>query len=415
MITIDSTVRSNAVCLLKELVATNSVNPPGNEASIAELIAGRLEETGIEVRRIPLETGRVSLTARIPGRKSGCTVICAHLDTVAPGGDGWLTNPLVPRCTEDRLWGLGSADMKAGLAATLCIAEQCVQQGQLPVHDLVLALTADEEGAYRGAGSVVKSGEIDDIRMLIIPEPTGGWLYTGQKGELWMTVRFRGKAAHGSIPEAGINAVLPAARFCDRLTMAALEFPDVAGRGRTSVNIGKFEGGWQVNVVPDLATLSIDVRTVSSEDRERMLALVQTLGRECAQQAGASYEVDVFNDRAPIVSDVEDPFVEAFIASANEVAGKAVPTGIAPYSTDAVEIVPVYGVPVVIYGPGRIEEAHQPNESVSLASLDRVMKTMAQFLFTDHPHDSDALPEDRYPRYDNSSQLSSEAPQQTKM
>ena len=379
MIVIDDVVYRETIDLLEKLVSIRSANPPGNENEIAGVVNDLLRENGISTEVVPLSEGRSSLVARIPGRESGSIVLCGHLDTVNADEEKWTHPPYEPHIEGDRMWGLGSADMKSGVATIIEIALLVARSGAQPRKDIVLALTADEEHAYTGAASIAESGLIDDAQFLLITEPTAGKAYCGQKGELWVEATFSGKAAHGSVPETGVSAILPAMRFCLNLNERAKKFSKVPGRGRTSLNIGQFEGGWQVNIVPDTASVKLDIRVVSVEDKKMVLQLIEDLGAEEAKREGASFSMNVFADKDPIVSDAEDQYVQAFL-SAVAAGGEPPVVEIAPYSTDAVEIVPRLKVPVVIYGPGNIAQAHQPDEFLELSSLRMALGVIASFV-----------------------------------
>ena len=384
MLVIDDAAYRETVATLEKLVSIRSVNPPGNEDEIVGVVENLLAGNGIDSTIVPLAEGRSSLVARIPGREAGSIVLCGHLDTVNADEEKWTVHPFEPRIEDGRMWGLGSADMKSGVATIIEIALLIVRSGVMPKKDIVLVLTGDEEYSYSGAASVAKSGLIDDAGFLLITEPTAGRAYCGQKGELWVEVTFSGKAAHGSIPALGISAILPAARFCLALNERAKGFEEYPGRGRTSLNIGQFDGGWQVNIVPETARVKLDIRSVSVDDKKMALELIERLGREEAEKEGAKFSMNVFADKDPIISDADDQYVQAFLSA---VAGSAVVDGgklpkveIAPYSTDAVEIVPSLGVPVVIYGPGDIAQAHQPDEFLYLPSLRSALAVIASFL-----------------------------------
>jgi len=203
MLEISATAMREVVELTRELIRIPSMNPPGGEDQIADFVQGILEDAGIDSVRIPLKEGRSSVVARIPGKNSGSVVLCGHLDTVRADEREWSHPPFAAELEGDRIYGLGAADMKSGVAVILQIARELARRGITPKQDIVLALTADEEHAYRGAATVAESGLIDDARFLFILEPTGGKGYIGQKGELWIEARFTGRAAHGSVPELG--------------------------------------------------------------------------------------------------------------------------------------------------------------------------------------------------------------------
>jgi len=379
MIVIDDVAYRETVATLEKLVSIRSANPPGGENEIALAVKELLLKNGIDSTIVPLAKGRSSLVARIPGRESGSIVLCGHLDTVNADEEKWTVPAFVPRIENGRMWGLGSADMKSGVATIIEIALLVTRSGIQPKKSVVLALTADEEHAYSGAASVAESGLIDDAQFLLITEPTGGKVYCGQKGELWVEATFSGRAAHGSLPALGISAILPAMRFCLALNERAKEFAEYPGRGHTSLNIGQFNGGWQVNIVPDTAKVKLDIRSVSVEDKVMVLELIEKLGSEEARKERASFSMNILADKDPIVSDAASPYVRAFLSAVGE-RGKSPKVEIAPYSTDAVEIVPRIKVPVVIYGPGNIAQAHQPDEFLELSSLREVLDVIASFV-----------------------------------
>ncbi|MBE0635447.1 M20/M25/M40 family metallo-hydrolase, partial [Candidatus Bipolaricaulota bacterium] len=251
--------------LTQALIRIPSHNPPGNEDAIAAFAQQWLVDHGVSSMLVKLEQGRSSVVARIPGSAAGSIVLCGHLDTVTANEAAWQHRPAEPVIEEDRLWGLGAADMKSAVAVLMQTVARLAQTGRPPEKDIVLVLTADEEWGYRGAKSVAESDLIDDAELLVIAEPTSNNVYVGQKGELWIEAAFTGKEAHGSMPETGANTILPAAHFCTRLHDEVARWPETPGKGRTTLNIGRFDGGRQVNIVPSLATVQLDVRVISHE------------------------------------------------------------------------------------------------------------------------------------------------------
>jgi len=367
------------VALAQELVRIPSGNPPGDEGRIARFAADWLRAAGLAPDLVPLEPGRSSVVTRIHGRRRGAIVLCGHLDTVPADPEAWRVPPLEGQIEGGRLWGLGAADMKGGVAVLMHAASQLAEHGAVPPRDVVLVLTADEESGYRGAGSVAQSGLIDDAELLVIAEPTAGCVYTGQKGELWIDVLFSGDEAHGSTPERGRNAILPAARFCTRLEEAMATFPRVPGRGRTTLNIGRFDGGRRVNIVPDRSRVALDVRVVGPEDRDVVFELVDRIGAEEADTSGTRFARKMSSYHPPILC---EPGADALTLcrAVEEVTGRKPELGVSPYSTDAVSIVPRLDIPVLIYGPGDIAQAHRPDEFVELRALGETHEALWRFL-----------------------------------
>lgn len=373
---------SNPISLLSSLIQIRSENPPGNEDEIISFAEAVLTDCGIASTRVPLEEGRSSLVARIAGQNRGSIVLCGHVDTVRGEVEQWSFDPLSGQVHDGRIWGLGSADMKGGVAAILHVVCELKRQSVVPAQDVVLVLTADEECAYRGAASVAKAGHLKDAALLIIAEPTAERAYIGQKGELWVEATFQGQEAHGSMPEKGVNAILPAARFAIRMTEEARKFAFQAGRGRTSLNIGELHGGRQINIVPDSATVSLDTRVITEEDREQFVRCITDVGNELAAESGTTFSFKISNDKAPIVSDSQHPLISQFLRVFADAHATSIQHEIVPYSTDAVEIVPRIGVPLIVYGPGNIEQAHRQDEFLELASFEKSIEVFARFVAT---------------------------------
>ena len=373
-------IEARIVELAQRLIRIPSHNPPGDEDRIARFVADWLQDAGLDPRLVPLEPGRSSVVARVPGGERGCIVLCGHLDTIGTDPEAWRVPPLEGRIEDGRLFGLGAADMKGSVAVLMHVAARLVEQDAVPPQDVVLALTADEEFGYRGAATIAESGLIDDAELLVIAEPSTGHIYTGQKGELWVEVGFSGREAHGSTPELGINTILPAARFCTRLQKETSTLPEAPGVGRTTLNIGRFHGGRQVNIVPDRSRVELDVRVVRPKDHDVVLELIDRIGAEEAEASGSQFKQSVISYHPPIVGDPIGPHVTRMLRAVAEITGHEPATGISPFSTDAVSIAPRLDVPVLIYGPGDIACAHQPDEFVDLCRLHEAYEVLCCFV-----------------------------------
>lgn len=380
---ISNEVRDELVRLTRDLVSIRSVNPPGSEAEIAGYVENYLEDLGLATTSVDLngDPDRRSVVGRIPGKGSGSIVLCGHLDTVDVTEEHWTVPAFDGLVKDDRIYGRGSADMKGGLAVMMVLARLIVESGMTPDRDVVLAFTADEEKGYGGAYNLGSGDLLDDSEFLIITEPTNGNVYAGEKGELWAEVTFHGKAAHGSTPENGVNAVMIAAEFALNLASRVDKFPRDDSIGRTTLNVGQLDGGWQVNIVPDKATVKLDFRVITDDHRELALEAVNELAEKLAGEAGGEYEAEVMSYQKPVVSDVEDHFVSGFYRAAGSKPGGDDGTGpiIVPYCTDASALVPQLEVPLVLYGPGAIEMAHQPDEYVEIDSLIESLETFVEF------------------------------------
>lgn len=374
--------RKEVVQLTRDMVRIKSVNPPGREREMAEYVGGYLNDLGIDTKTVQLddEQYRRSVVGRIPGKNNGSIVLCGHLDTVDVTEEHWSVPAFEAIVRDERIYGRGSADMKGALAVMLVVAKLIMESDRELEQDVGFAFTADEESGYRGASSLVKEGFLNDAKILVITEPTDGEVFIGEKGELWMKTTFYGKAAHGSTPESGMNAVLLASDFSLKLDSKVKDFPDDELLGMTTLNIGQLNGGWQVNIVPDKAVVKMDFRVIKNEHKQLALDTINELANELVGDCGGEYEMDVLSYQKPIVSDANEIYIKNFLKAAD--GGDSVEmssTAIVPYCTDASVIVPELGVPLVICGPGKIEMAHQPDEYIEIDSLVEVLSTFASF------------------------------------
>ena len=254
---------SSTVQLASQLIKMDTVNPPGHEAIAARFIADRLTRFGVVLELHELSPGRESLIARYLGdRDTPALCFSGHLDTVPLGVAPWSRNPHGGDIDGDRLWGRGSTDMKGGIAAMVIAFERlCSRGGDQPI---TLALTASEETGCQGAMSIAT--KMGPVGALVIAEPTNEDLAIAHKGVVWLRLKSFGKAAHGSKPELGDNAI---ERMVDALmstrewTFKVNEHPLL---GRPSSNIGTIAGGAATNIVPDMCEATMDIRIVPGLD-----------------------------------------------------------------------------------------------------------------------------------------------------
>ena len=357
---------ADVVELTRELVATRTINPPGDEAQAASLVGARLEAAGFSVEAHEFDAGRVSLVARwgVSGdRPSLC--LTGHLDTVPLGKADWSVDPFSGETDGDRLFGRGTSDMKGGTAAIVVAAAQVAASGGSPSAGLELVLCAGEETGCEGALALARAdGMLGRCGAVLVAEPTTNYPCVAHKGVVWADAVARGKTAHGSMPHLGENAIYKLARAVGRLEDFALEADEHPLLGLPTVSLGTFSGGININSVPDHATAGIDVRTVPGLDGDAVLdALRARLGDE------VELEPRVMLD--PIDTDPDGEWVQDVFAVMEPLIGETpAPRGLA-YFTDAAALSPAYGdPPTIICGPGDAEQAHRTDESCSMAALE---------------------------------------------
>jgi succinyl-diaminopimelate desuccinylase len=356
------------IALTRQLVAIDTVNPPGRERECARVLGRLLEDAGFAVTEHPYGEGRSSLVARLGDGDGPPLCLTGHLDVVPLGARPWTHDPFAGETADGRLYGRGSSDMKSGVAA-LVVAATRLAPRLLATPGLVLVLTADEEIGSRGAAHLATiPGALGTAGAIVVAEPTGNEPLVGHKGALWLHARTTGVTAHGSMPEHGVNAVVRAAHAV--LQMETFEFA-VAPHpvlGRPSLNVGTFTGGLNFNSVPDAAAVGVDIRTIPGQKNRAVLEqLGHHLGREVA--------LETFVDVEGVWTDPDHPWMAEIFEVAAATTGWRREVRAAPYVTDASALTPAYGnVPTVILGPGELALAHQTDEWCRLDRIEQAVE-----------------------------------------
>lgn len=368
---------SQAETLLRDLIALPSVNPAfvpagdrrAGEKTVADFLTASAAHARLDVEQQEVSAGRPNVLIHLtPARPPKHRVILApHTDTVP-------AEVFEPIIKGDRLFGRGACDTKGSIAAMLTALIAVSQSAQRPSDtEIVLAALVDEENGQAGSRALTASGFRGDLA--IIGEPTQLHVITAQKGDVWLTLRTRGKAAHGSRPHLGINAVHEMARVVGLLEtryarmLAKRKHPVL---GAPTVNVGVIQGGSQPNIVPDLCVIHVDRRTIPGET-------VTTVKREIGALLKANKLRAQISDQKsapclPMETDPELPFVKRFMNSV----GQRRPEGV-HYFSDAAVFAQA-GTPAVLFGPGDIAQAHTVDEWVSLRSLNRATTLLRDFL-----------------------------------
>ncbi|MGE0214573.1 M20 family metallopeptidase [Mycolicibacterium sp.] len=368
---IEAVPTSEVVALARELVRTDTVNPPGGEQAVAEQLAARLHAQAIPVEVLPFAAGRANLLARLPGRDSSAPalMLSGHLDTVAAGHQPWTREVRSGDIVGDRLHGRGASDMKGGVAAML-VAFEAAAAGYHGRGDIVLALTGAEESGCQGARALLPN--LGRIGAVVVGEPTAGRVAVGHKGVLWVTLSASGRSAHASAPELGVNAI-------DRMTrvLAGVLQRDISASaegelGRPTLTVTTISGGVARNIVPDSCTAQLDIRLTDAFSRDDALELVRAVA---ATSAGADVVVDL--DLPSVLTPVRDSWVSELL---HELGLGATGKMTMNYFTDASVFGPALGVPVILYGPGEPTQAHQTDEWCSVSRIEESVEVYAKMI-----------------------------------
>mgnify|MGYP000122275605 CR=1 FL=1 len=355
--------------LLSDLVSVNSINPslvPGapGEAAVAEVAAHALRAGGLDVVFQEAAPGRPNVIGVLEGREAGPAVmLCGHLDTVGVEG---MTNPFTPRVADGRLYGRGAQDMKGGVAAMIAAAVELAHNWRR--GRLIVACVADEEYASAGADALVKAWTADAA---IVTEPTDLAMAVGHKGFAWLEVVTTGRAAHGSRPLEGRDAIVDMARV-----LMALEATDRELQGRSpsehqgtpSLHASIISGGRELSVYPDRCVLQFERRTVTSEDDRVVVGEVEAiLAHLRAADAAFLGAVRLLTSRPPYRLSPSAPLPVALADALTARGLSAAPVGMS-FWTDAA-ILAGAGIPSVLFGPGGAG-LHSIEEYVTLADID---------------------------------------------
>jgi len=349
----------DAIKLTQELIRIESINPPGNEAACAHHVAKLLRQGGFITEMHSFGTNRVSVVAKRGGCVSGTDIpICfsGHLDTVPLGAAKWSVDPFSAEIIKGRLYGRGASDMKSGVAAMIAAA---IEAG--PLLDsgpgLMLVLTGGEETGCEGARHLIEQDPcLGKVGAMIIAEPTGNLPRIGHKGALWLIAKCHGKAAHGAMPDLGINAIYQGAEVVRKLQEFGFNTKRHNGLGAPTLNVGRIAGGRNINSVPDLAEISIDIRTIPNMCHT---AISENLQRHLAPELD---ELSIALDLDGVWTEPNDPWIaQATDWIAPETLAHDM--GGVPFFTDASVLKAAFGnPPTLIIGPGEIEMAHQTDE-----------------------------------------------------
>jgi acetylornithine deacetylase len=358
-----------AIRLLRDLVAINSVNPtlvPGapGEQEIAAAVAAEMRRVGLEVSIETVAPSRPNVVGVLEGRAKGRTLMfCGHTDTVGVTG---MRDPFVPMERDGRLFGRGAQDMKGGVAAMIAAAGTIAQKG-LASGRLVVAAVVDEEHSSIGAEALVKNWRADGA---IVTEPTDLAIAVGHKGFAWVAVEVAGRAAHGSRPADGQDAILRLGRVLGRLEVldAALQArPPHPLVGTGSLHASFVEGGRELSSYPDRAILQMERRTLPGEPESTAIAEVREildalLREDPTFRASAS----AMFSRPAYEVPAEHELPQALASSLAKIGAAARITG-ASFWTDAA-VLGHAGIPSVLFGPGGAG-LHSTEEYVSVADV----------------------------------------------
>ncbi|KAI0423311.1 tryptophan synthase beta subunit-like PLP-dependent enzyme [Xylaria grammica] len=370
----------DAVALTQTLVQIDSVNSTlvpalgGGETAISRYIKAWLEHRDIESHWIEPIRGRPSVIGVVRGKGVGKSLMFnGHIDTVTLSGyDG---DPLSGHIKDGKLYGRGAADMKGGVAAAL-VALASVQGLGLS-GDVIFAGVADEEAKSMGTEHVLQAGWRADAA--IVSEPTSLEIIHAHKGFVWLEVDVFGRAAHGSRPDLGVDAIIKAGYFLVELDKYATGLKDKVPDspvGPPSVHASLITGGEEVSSYPALCSVSIERRTVAGETPETVEQEVRAiLAKLRDNDTDFNFDVRTTFSQPPFSISRDHPFVQATVDAVGQSLGERPVLRGGPFWADSA-LLSAEGIATLIWGP-RGEGLHAKEEYVYSDSVTCVADTLS--------------------------------------
>lgn len=384
--------REELVALTRELVRIDSVIRPetGNtERGVVEYLhAWIARELGVEPVVEEVQPGRenlmVSLDSGRPGRH---LLLEGHTDVVSEGERSrWSVDPFGGELRDERIYGRGACDMKAGLAVNLIAAKALLRQGGWKGR-LSLCFVCDEEGLMSGIKDFIRRGHADAVDAALISEPEENQLCLSMKGALRAIVRVQGRMAHGAMPRTGINPNPRLARIilafegyeAQEIERCGLDeylgYPSVTFTVLRSPPPG---APAQLNVLPGEAEGYVDIRTVPKQNHDQLRRdLKAILERLAAQDPDFKAGIEFIEDRPVVAIAREEPIVVEAAASYREVTGRPERYNGVPGATDGTFLRAWKRIPCLVNGPGPRHLPHQVDEYVEVAELEEAARIYA--------------------------------------
>lgn len=371
--------------LLCDLIRIPSPTPPGDCRNIADFIAGELVSTGAQIQVLaPPEKPEAASVVATLGEGHPVVMLHAHLDTVPVADDEklrWSQDPFTPTIRDGRLYGKGSVDDKAPLAAMMTAFKGIAERGGFKGTLLLVAAAEEEVGGQLGTRWLADGGHLPESDFIVVGEQTHNRIALAHKGVMRASVTVRGRSVHATDPDRGVNAITAAAKVVLELANyhAALRERTHPLVGHPTCNVGVIHGGSTANAVADACTVQLDRRMVPGEDPETVKQELLVVVAD-AKLGEATAEVHSFLFSSPFDSGLETPYGQTFRACVDRAfGGPQEPVGYLPGS-DAKHLMSLKRGDMVVFGPGSYTVAHAFDEYVQLTELAACERILTDFL-----------------------------------
>ena len=362
--------------LLRKLVQTPSINPPGNYKEISSFIIDEIKGYGLDVQIFEHYDDRPNVVCRLEGDSSGPTLLMdTHFDTVPPYNlDKWRYDPFSAKVVDHKIFGIGTTDAKGSLAAMMA-ATKALAESDFDVNgSLLLVAWADDEwlpedSPWFNGESYLAKNKLITADMAIFGEPYDLKVLYMSKGRIWFEFDVEGVACH-SAEEGGVNAILRAVDLIEAIYRLELGIHPVAGRD--TINVGTIKGGNQTNIVPDWCNLTFDIRfsppLITEKIEHMVMEKIEELKKKDPDFRLES--VRVTERHEPIEFPVDAKVIKALKKAGVAVLGKEPELGGAVSFGDLAEWKDLIGLKeACMFGPGKTDQAHAINEHIEIDDL----------------------------------------------
>jgi len=389
-----------------KILSIPTINPPGlNYVECTDMLSDFMTGLGFNIKKYDAsnfitsskssEEPRINLVGSTKFGKNGKKVhIHSHYDVVPPG-EGWRIDPFKPIVYNERIYGRGASDMKVGLVSSLFLGEilrKLDEEFKLGLNgELIISATPDEEtGGYAGAGYLVEKGIIKDIDYTVMPEPTSVvHIWNAHKGCIWLKIIVRGKQAHSTMPNIGINAF----EYMSRLVTRFIEYREsIENRvskmdsypensNNATITIGGLSGSsYAINMVPGNAWFTIDRRVIPEEDfdsvQSEILGIINKFREENPE---IKVDISEILKIKPTYIEQDHELIKLISSSIYELTRVYGRPTLSPGFLNTRYFIDK-GMAAVAWGPGDLEQAHAVNEYIKVSNLSIWLKALTIFL-----------------------------------
>ncbi|MDT2761582.1 ArgE/DapE family deacylase [Aerococcus viridans] len=359
--------------------------PNGNEEIVALYYKNLLEAHGIESQLIQYADGRANLVAELKGQEDGkILAVSGHMDVVDAGNpDLWTYPPYGAEIHDGVMYGRGTTDMKAGLTALIIAMIELKESGQAFTGSVRLLACVGEEIGMLGSKQLTDLGYTEDIHGMIIAEPSTPYYNTKHKGSIQYQVIAHGRAAHSSTPEKGVNTIQLINDFINKTNVKIDEAAATAENDMLGKMLNVFtmiEGGNQINSVPEYTVLSGNARTIPEVGNEVVIDIFNNVIEEINAQGQGKLELNLLQNNYYADGDNDSALVDLIKVEDPQAENRGL-SG----ATDGSNFTNVDNkFDFVIYGPGKIDDAHTLDESIEvdqyLAFIDKYVNIYKGYL-----------------------------------